>query len=385
LEEGGPQRRGEPSSGLCLLRLLIAVLVPVLAFAWLRGEKTVTLQVDGQPQRLQTHARTVGELLARAGITVDPRDLLVPGRSNALADGMAVEFVDAREVTVVQDGRQQRLIVPALRAEDVVAALKARGGNHELVSPAPLAPVHDGMVLEVSVPISVTVIADGQKREVVISEGATVAELLGQIGLTLGDDDRIKPTADTPLRTGAEVVIRRVRRTVEARQVAVPPPVIMRETADLPSGTRRVVSPGREGRLNVVETVTLVDGIEESRVRDQEEMVIAPQTRIVEIGTARLPDPSATRAPKLPPFNPARIQTGMASWYDFGDGFTAAHRTLPKGTMVMVTNLANGKSVRVRINDRGPFIKGRIIDLNRPAFAVLATTSEGVIDVRVTW
>jgi rare lipoprotein A (peptidoglycan hydrolase) len=127
----------------------------------------------------------------------------------------------------------------------------------------------------------------------------------------------------------------------------------------------------------------LVDGVEEARVRDREKVIVEPVTRIVEIGTAHLP---ASPAPKLPPsLDPARLQTGMASWYDFGDGFTAAHRTLPKGTNVTVTNLANGKSVRVRVNDRGPFIDGRIIDLNRPAFAALATPSEGVIDVRITW
>lgn len=73
-------------------------------------------------------------------------------------------------------------------------------------------------------------------------------------------------------------------------------------------------------------------------------------------------------------------QSGKASWYGLGDGYngkrtasgeifdtyslTAAHRTLEFGTIVRVTNLENGKSVIVRINDRGPFVKGRIIDLS---------------------
>jgi rare lipoprotein A len=48
---------------------------------------------------------------------------------------------------------------------------------------------------------------------------------------------------------------------------------------------------------------------------------------------------------------------------------TAAHKTLPLGTMLLVTNLENGKSVKVKVNDRGPFIKGRIIDLSRSSFA----------------
>ncbi len=62
---------------------------------------------------------------------------------------------------------------------------------------------------------------------------------------------------------------------------------------------------------------------------------------------------------------------------------TAAHKTLPFGTMVRVTNRANNKSVVVKINDRGPFIKGRIIDLSRSSFAKIADLKVGVIDVTV--
>lgn len=74
----------------------------------------------------------------------------------------------------------------------------------------------------------------------------------------------------------------------------------------------------------------------------------------------------------------AQAQSGKASWYASGhrtasgerfnpNGLTAAHRSLPFGTRVLVTNQSNGRSVVVRINDRGPFAHGRIIDLARGA------------------
>src|SRR5215510_12410559 len=63
--------------------------------------------------------------------------------------------------------------------------------------------------------------------------------------------------------------------------------------------------------------------------------------------------------------------------------FTAAHRTLPWGSRVTVTNLTNGKSVEVRINDRGPFGKGRIIDVSRAAARVLGMVGSGITTVRV--
>ena len=62
---------------------------------------------------------------------------------------------------------------------------------------------------------------------------------------------------------------------------------------------------------------------------------------------------------------------------------TAAHRKLPFGTMVKVTNVKNGKSVLVRINDRGPFVKGRIIDLTRSAFGSIGNVESGLIDVKI--
>lgn len=95
---------------------------------------------------------------------------------------------------------------------------------------------------------------------------------------------------------------------------------------------------------------------------------------------------------------PIRMQlTGIASWY--GPGFhgartangerfdqnalTAAHRTLPFGTRVRVTNLQNGRSVVVRINDRGPFTGGREIDLSRGAAAAIGLIGAGVGSVRI--
>jgi rare lipoprotein A len=89
----------------------------------------------------------------------------------------------------------------------------------------------------------------------------------------------------------------------------------------------------------------------------------------------------------------ASAQTGIASVYSEGptatgervvaSGMTAAHRTLPFGTMVRVTNTSNGRSVVVRINDRGPFVKGRIIDLTPGAAHAIGIAGLGSVTVDV--
>lgn len=88
------------------------------------------------------------------------------------------------------------------------------------------------------------------------------------------------------------------------------------------------------------------------------------------------------------------IETGMASFYwqpqavACGGRFnpnamTAAHKTLPCGSQVRVTNANNGRTAIVTINDRGPFIKGRIIDLSRAAAELVGMTKAGVVPVKV--
>jgi rare lipoprotein A len=113
---------------------------------------------------------------------------------------------------------------------------------------------------------------------------------------------------------------------------------------------------------------------------------------------AALPETSQDEA-ALPDTSPddaaqAQGQTGRASWYDLeaktasgeamdGEALTAAHPSLPFGSKVMVANLDNGRSVVVRINDRGPFSKGRIIDVSRAAAEKLGMVGAGVARVSV--
>src|ERR1700676_4774464 len=90
---------------------------------------------------------------------------------------------------------------------------------------------------------------------------------------------------------------------------------------------------------------------------------------------------------------PVRAESGLASFYGGGRtasgeltgpaGLTAAHRTLPFGTRVLVTNVRNGKAVIVRIVDRGPFNRGRIIDVSRAAARELEMIESGTARVSV--
>jgi rare lipoprotein A len=104
-----------------------------------------------------------------------------------------------------------------------------------------------------------------------------------------------------------------------------------------------------------------------------------------------------SKQPKPIATAPGSTQTGVASWYGPGFhgrrtangevydqyGLTAAHRTLPHGTRVEVTNLSNGRVVRVRINDRGPYVDDRVIDLSYTAAQRIGMIGPGTASVRI--
>lgn len=117
---------------------------------------------------------------------------------------------------------------------------------------------------------------------------------------------------------------------------------------------------------------------------------------LLSLAACSLP-PAKVKVPSPPPVGSGAVQIGIASWYGPGfhgkptasgviydqNGMTAAHQTLPLGTRVMVTNLDNGKSIEVTVNDRGPFAKGRVLDLSYAAAQALEMIKPGTSPVRI--
>lgn len=113
----------------------------------------------------------------------------------------------------------------------------------------------------------------------------------------------------------------------------------------------------------------------------KEKQTILANLQAEESAKAAAPPPPAQPIP-----NPhlTRSAEGIATWYVYTGGYTAAHNTLPLGTKVLVTNLSNGRQVWVEIVDRG-IAGSAIIDLEKVAFAQLANPSQGVVYVRIEW
>jgi uncharacterized protein YabE (DUF348 family) len=339
----------------------LATAVLAVGGLYLGAHKNITLVVDGTPKSVTTLSANVEGLLDTSGIVVDGSDLVEPPPSTPLADGMTV-VVETQPLTITTSRVPEDVGVWVVDRNDgapLEIALRSLGA---------LAPA--GTAFGTSRAVDARVVVRGKVHDV-FTNASTVRELLSAMGIDPDRSDRVGPPPSTPLQPGITVRFTEIQVRTKEITRAIPYTTITSYADDLLPGETRLAHPGAEGRLLEVYRIKVVNGrvVQRVLVRRQVLREAVPRQQLVGRNSAE-----------------HGTQTGEASWYSFapGSGFTAAHPWLPFGTVVEVTNLANGKTIEVTINDRGPF-GGRIIDLSDEAFAALAPLGTGVIDVRLVW
>lgn len=354
-------------------RVAIIGLLGVATVAFGTTEKRVTVRVDGVPVSVRTHAATVQDALVRAGIDLGKLDRVEPSLEAGISSGDVIEILRAKPVILLLDGRPRRVMVTGLTIAEVIDEIQVRRTAIDAVHPGPRTPIRPGMTISYRRAVGLDVVADGTTDRV-ITTARSVRQVLDELGVDLGQSDRVEPGLDVRPAQDMRVRVLRVGYRREAVTRTIDFDTILRRDSGMEYGQRKVLQEGREGRRRLVYRNKYVDGERVAHTLIRSEWIRRPRDRIIAIGSG-YPGCACTRG----------TQTGKATWYHRDDGLTAAHRTLPMGTIVRVENLANGKWVNVRIVDRGPFGDGRIIDLSDDAFRRIASLSQGVISVRIRW
>ena len=338
--------------------------VVVLGVGYVVVQKTVTLVVEGEPQVVRTMSANVGELLDTEGIVVGTDDVVMPPQTTPLSDGM----------TVLVDRFAGGIVVPASRGVGVWVMDGVPGplGSHAARSTEVM--FSAGYPAGRSEVAAARVVVLGKDHEV-LTNAPSVGKLLSAMGIEPDRWDRVHPSPKTPLQQNIEIRYTSIDFQVREIEVPIPFTTFTSYSDDVPAGEVRMVRAGVNGVLMERYKIKDVNGEPVSRT------LLSRQVIREAIAAKRVVGREQTEQ------NAEHgTQVGEASWYSFapGDGLTAAHPWLPFGTVVRVTNLANGNSVTVVINDRGPF-GGRIIDLSDEAFARIAPLSQGVCQVRLAW
>lgn len=270
------------------------------------------------------------------------------------------------------NGKIQRAVVTSMTVGEVLDELRLRGGLIDFVGPSRGASVKPGMTIEYRQAVALTVVHDGRK-DGVITNAATVRTMLAEIGVRLVGGDRVTPSLDARPADGMTVKIIRVGTRRESVERAIRFQTVTKRVRSLEYGTSKVIHQGRDGLKRTNYLTTYVDGKRTKRKLLGTTIVEQPVPKLIHVGIG-FPTCRCNRGSEL----------GKATWYH-ARGLTAAHKTLPFGTVVKVVDLQTGRSVNVVIRDRGPYGDGRIIDLSHNAFSRLRPLGTGIVRVKIYW
>jgi uncharacterized protein YabE (DUF348 family) len=368
---------------------VVVGLVLVVGVVNLSLRKHVTLVVDGEHQTVSTTSDSVQDLLADAGIELTSAVLVQPSPTASVDDGMTVVVRPAE----VASGAEAFLLASApINTADTPAVFESptdvgvwvmAGTSQDPVAMTDLLVESDFSASSVGtspvVPVQAVVL--GKVRDILTNAGTT-GELLSAMGIRPDADDRVLPSLQTPLHADATVHFDEVSTDTRIEAITIPHDVEVEfTTRKLPGSPVEILERGRDGRGIGTFLVTRVNGEIESR------RLIGRWIEREPVTERRLSPPESMYAGTTDvPGAVGSTQSGHATWYDPPwSGLTAAHPTLPFGTLVTVIDEETGRSVTVTINDRGPFGVGRIIDLSPEAFAVLQPLGAGVLDVTISW
>lgn len=273
-----------------------------------------------------------------------------------------------KEIALIDDGLCFKIIDSgAETVGDFLDEQKINLNGGDYIFPEKDAKIFSGLRIMISRAKNVTVVADGKTAKYV-TYGKNVADALWENKISLGEDDFTKPALNYPVQSGDKIEVVRVDIKEEIIKKDIPYGTKENKDDELSWRVRKITQKGEKGIKEITYKVVSYNGREISRKILKEEITKDPVTEIVTQGTYV----------KL-----GKTHTGMASWYSHTGTMSAANPWLPIGSYAKVTNKANGKSVIVRINDRGPFGPGRIIDLDKVAFQKIASLGEGVVEVKV--
>lgn len=239
--------------------------------------------------------------------------------------------------------------------------------EHDQTIPDPASPLISGMNIRIKRALEIKIISDGKTSDVYTLENF-VGNALWENNIKLGEDDFTKPALSSSLQNNATIEVIRVDIKEEIVKKDIPFKTTSDEDDKLSWRTKKITQKGEKGIKEITYKIVSHNNKEISRKVLKETVTKEPVTEVVTQGTY---------------VKIGKTHTGVASWYAYTGTMAAANPWLPMGSYVRVTNTENGKSVIVKINDRGPFGNGRIIDLDKVAFAKIANLGAGVANVKM--
>lgn len=273
----------------------------------------------------------------------------------------------SRKINLTDHGLVFQVNSSAKTVAEFLAEQNIELGAEDLISPDKTAKIYSGSLITIQRAKKISVRADGEKiEEYVFSK--SVEDALIESNVILNSVDIVMPVRTKLVFDGMEIKITRVDIEEKIVKKELDFETIIKKDDKLGWREEKTEQKGAKGVKEIKYKITYHNGQEIARETIESNITKEPQAEIKTKGTY---------------VKTGKIHKGQGTWYAFKGGLFAASPWLPLGSFAKVTNQENGKSVIVQINDRGPFGKGRIIDLDKVAFAKIASVGSGVIGVKV--
>lgn len=364
--------------------------------------KNVSITIDGTTSQLRVTNPTVAGVLISQGVKLGQHDVVTPAPNAPVSDGQQIEVRYGREITALVDGVPTKFWTTALTVEEALDQLNIRSQNFTLSTSRSTSIGREGLDFQVDSQYRVSVQAGGKTQQLTL--GGTVRDALTKAGVGFDSDDIISTSLDTQLSEGMNIKLVKVDTKTVVKSVPIKFTTTKKDSPTLYKGETEIKTKGVNGTKTETWIIRIEDGVPVKQSLSQSVITKQPTTQVELTGTKKKPatssDSSTTGSNSSSTSTstgstnttPASGNTCKASYYwdpqptASGEWFnpnamTAAHKTLKLGSMVKVTNPSNGRTVVVRINDRGPYIAGRCLDLSRAAMQAIGGTSAGVITV----
>jgi uncharacterized protein YabE (DUF348 family) len=271
--------------------LVITALVGGTA-AYAAADTTVELTVDGKTEKVRAFGSSVSDVLEAADVSVGERDVVAPGPDDEVEDGDRVVVRHARPLTLTVDGETDTHWTTALTVGDALDALNVRTTGARLSASRSEPLGRQGLELTVTNPKDVQVLVDGQVLPVV-TQAPTVADVLAEVGVKLGQADSISVAPSTPVVDRLVVAVTRVATGSLVEEKTIAFPTEKRETSDLYEGQRKVQQAGKTGTRTITYEQVTANGQEISRKVVSDEVTAEPVPQIVLVGTKEKPSAPA--------------------------------------------------------------------------------------------
>ncbi|HEY5882920.1 MAG TPA: ubiquitin-like domain-containing protein [Nakamurella sp.] len=259
--------------------------------------RLLSLTIDGQTRQVWTTADTVEQALQQLGrdpahyrLSAD-RDRPIP------LTGLSVSADTLRTTTVTVDGSSRQVSSTATTVGDLLAEAGIAPNPNQRVNPSVTDPVVDGGTVTITTLPTVTLTVGADAATAVVTDRATVGDVLAAAGVGLGADDTVTPAAGTAVVDGLQVTVIRYAYLSETVTASIDQPADQRiEDDSLAAGVTTVSRLGRPGIAEVTYRVTVTNGVNGAREETARTVVIEPQAKIITVGTKQAPAPEPAAA-----------------------------------------------------------------------------------------